>query len=74
MIFWLLTQAQDSSRADIDASVSDVGQCLQSFVICPRCNDGRIVLPAGVQVVVVCCESSFFQLFGLDICQYWSHC
>lgn len=65
MVLRLLTQTQDTTRADVDASLADVRQGFQTLIVGSGSDNGRVVLTRGVDVVVVCSQASRLELLGL---------
>lgn len=61
----LLAQTKDATSAHMNAGFLDVLDGGKSLVVCTCGDDTRVVLPAGVNVVVVCSQSSVFELLCL---------
>ncbi|KAI6762029.1 hypothetical protein HG531_002582 [Fusarium graminearum] len=60
-----LTKTQNSTRADINSSITDMTQCLQSLVVAARRDDVGVKLSASINIVVVRRESCRLELLGL---------
>lgn len=65
MILWLLPEPQDATRAHVQSRVPDVLDGLQALVVSPRGDDGGVVLPRGIDVVIIRRKSRLLQLLGL---------
>jgi hypothetical protein len=65
MVLRLLAQTKNTTRADVDTSLAHVRQSLQTLVVGSGGDDGGVVLPRGVDVVVVCGQASRLELLGL---------
>jgi hypothetical protein len=65
MVLRLLAQTKNTTRADVDTSLAHVGQSFQTLVVGSGGDDGGVVLPRGVDIVVVCGQASRLELIGL---------
>ena len=65
VILRLLAQTKDTTRADVDTSLAHIGQSLQTLIVGSGGDDGGVVLPRSVDIVVVCGQASRLELIGL---------
>jgi hypothetical protein len=67
MVLWLLAQTENAAGANVDASGANVLECCKALIVAASRDDRRVVLSACVEVVVVCGQTSAFQLVGLTL-------
>ena len=60
-----LAQTEDTTGANVDASIANVGERLQTLVIGPGGDNGGVEFTGGVEVVVVCGQTGILQFLGL---------
>jgi hypothetical protein len=65
VVFGLLTQTKNTTRADVDTGLAHIRQSLQTLVVGSGGDDGGVVLSRSVDIVVVCGQASRLELIGL---------
>lgn len=67
VVLGFLTQTQNTTRADIDTSLADVGQSFQTLIVGSGGDDCGVVLARSVDIVVVCSQTGSLELLGLGL-------
>jgi hypothetical protein len=67
MVFWLLSETENATGAYVDTSGANMLESGETFIVAACCDDRRVVLAAGVQVVVVRGQTSSLELIGLAL-------